>query len=61
MPQRIPDLSRDVRDGADPERCQDTCRADCLACLRHARVAPDTLASLEAELEALEADISERT
>jgi hypothetical protein len=47
--------------GADPDRCHDTCRADCLTCLRRARVASDTLASLEAELEALEAEISDTT
>ena len=47
--------------GIDHERCQDNCRAACLTCLRRARVAPDTLVTLEAELEALEAEITERT
>ena len=47
--------------GRNQGRCQDNCRAACLTCLRRARVAPDTLATLEAELEALEAEIADRT
>jgi len=47
--------------GSDPQRCRDNCREDCLTCLRQARVAPDTIASLGEELEAMEAEISDRT
>ena len=47
--------------GVRSGHCHDGCRADCLTCLRRARVAPDTMRALEAELEALEAELCERT
>jgi hypothetical protein len=47
--------------GANSGRCHDNCRADCMTCLRGARVAPDTIRALEAELEAMEAELCERT
>jgi hypothetical protein len=43
------------------ESCHDMCRAECLAALRRAKIAPDTLAGLEGELEALEAELTDRT
>jgi hypothetical protein len=43
------------------ESCHDMCRAECLTALRHARIASDTLTTLEADLEALEAELTDGT
>jgi hypothetical protein len=47
--------------GSDQEMGHDNCRQDFMASLRQARIAPDTLQSLETELEELEADITDTT
>ena len=49
------------RGAIDAEAGHDRCRKACLDCLRESRLAAPLLVSLEAELEALEAEISERT
>ncbi len=45
----------------DPERCHDLCRQAFLESLRSARVSGEAIAALEAELETLEAEITEDT
>jgi len=47
--------------GSDQETGHDNCREDFLTSLRQARIASDTLQFLEAELGALEAEITDTT
>jgi hypothetical protein len=47
--------------GSDQERGRDNCREDFMTGLRRAGIASDTLGFLEAELEALEAELTDRT
>lgn len=49
------------RGAIDAEAGHDRCRSAFLLCLRESGLAPPLLVSLEAELEALEAEISTRT
>lgn len=51
----------DCRGAIDAEAGHDRCRKAFLFCLRESGLAPPLLVSLEAELEALEAEISNRT
>jgi hypothetical protein len=51
----------DCRGAIDADAGHDRCRAAFLACLRDGGVGPAQIRALEADLEALEAEISERT